>query len=107
MPNKKIENHSILSANAIPSAHPRPIQPQPPPPPPPVVLPKKSGKIRKLSLIDSICFSSYYSVDELNFLRSKHGRQAIYSGKRTLRTSIPSLQDLCVETLKDNVESQS
>jgi hypothetical protein len=42
----------------------------------------------------------------LNFLRSKQGRQAIYSGKRTGRTNIPSLQDLCVETLKDNVDGK-
>jgi len=44
-------------------------------------------------------------VETFNFLRSKQERQAVYSGKRTLRTSIPSLQDLCVETLKDHVDA--
>jgi len=42
--------------------------------------------------------------DTFNFLRPRNERQAIYSGKRTLRTNIPSLQDLCVETLKDHVD---
>jgi hypothetical protein len=48
--------------------------------------------------------SSKKPVETYNILRSKQGRQAIYSGKRTTRTMVPSLQDLCVETLKDNVD---
>ncbi|CAF0822412.1 unnamed protein product [Rotaria sordida] len=43
-------------------------------------------------------------ADNFNFLRPKRGRQAIYSGVRAARTNIPSLQDLCVETLKDHVD---
>ncbi|CAF0761722.1 unnamed protein product [Adineta steineri] len=38
------------------------------------------------------------------FLRPRHERQAIYSGKRVCRTIVPSLQDLCVEVLKDHVD---
>ncbi|UJR35246.1 hypothetical protein I4U23_028010 [Adineta vaga] len=45
--------------------------------------------------------------DTFNFLRPRQGRQAIYSGKRASRTNIPSLQDLCVDVLKDNVEDIS
>jgi hypothetical protein len=46
------------------------------------------------------------TAETFNFLRPKHERQAIYSGKRSTRTNIPSLQDLCVETLKDNVDGK-
>ncbi|CAF1242272.1 unnamed protein product [Adineta ricciae] len=45
--------------------------------------------------------------ESFNFLRPRQGRQAIYSGKRACRTSIPSLQDLCVDVLKDNIEDSS
>lgn len=40
-------------------------------------------------------------------LRSKQSRQAIYSGKRAIRTTVPSLQELCIEKLKDNIEGKS
>ncbi|CAF2393329.1 unnamed protein product [Rotaria sp. Silwood2] len=44
------------------------------------------------------------SAPAFNFLRPRQGRQAIYSGVRASRTSVPSLQDLCVETLKEHVD---
>lgn len=86
--NKKPENHSIVSTISTPIStpleHSRRSAPRP---------------VQSQSTV-----SSQKPADTLNFFRSKTGRQAIYSGKRALRTTIPSLQDLCVETLKDNVE---
>lgn len=76
----KVPNVPVVSAPVVPtkSSH------FPPPPPPP---PAQSS-----------------SSTVANYFRAKQGRQAIYSGKRTVRTSIPSLQDLCVEKLKENIE---
>ena len=54
--------------------------------------------------IRSVC-SSWLAIS--NSLRSKKERHAIYSGKRTIRTTISSLQDLCLETLKENLEGKS
>ncbi|CAF1463871.1 unnamed protein product [Rotaria magnacalcarata] len=41
--------------------------------------------------------------ESYNFLRAKPGRHAIYSGKRITGMNIPSLQDLCIETLKEHI----
>ena len=69
------------------------------------VPPKKPSKIySKIKIPHNLHFEIL--ADTFNFLRSKQGRQAIYSGKRATRTTIPSLQDLCVETLKDHVDSK-
>lgn len=97
----------------------------PPPPPPPVVqkkstqsAPTASAKVKteaKVSVVSAPAVptkSSHFppppvqpsSSNSNNYFRAKQGRQAIYSGKRTVRTSIPSLQDLCVEKLKENIE---
>lgn len=76
----KVPNVPVVLAPAVPtkSSH----FPPPPPAPP---APSSSSTVA-------------------NYFRAKQGRQAIYSGKRTVRTSIPSLQDLCVEKLKENIE---
>lgn len=42
-----------------------------------------------------------------NDIRAKQGRQAIYSGKRATRTTITSLQDMCVDTLKDHIDRKN
>jgi len=47
-----------------------------------------------------------FFLDGFNFLRPRQERQAIYSGKRTSRTSVQSLQDLCVEILKEHVDGK-
>ncbi|CAF0847869.1 unnamed protein product [Adineta steineri] len=83
----KIENHSMTAAIAssiatLEHSQPlsRPVQSQP------TAIQKNSN-------------SELYK-----FLRPRHERQAIYSGKRVCRTIVPSLQDLCVEVLKENVD---
>ena len=68
-----------------------------------IVPPKKSGNtIRTIQIFHNLFFEIL--VDTFNFIRPKQGRQAIYSGKRPTRTAITSLQDMCVETLKDNID---
>ncbi len=105
-PTIKSEDHSMSTAIASsivslehsqPASRPSPTQS--------VVPPKKTSKI---PFEDKIDHDLHFEIlaETLNFLRSKQGRQAIYSGKRTTRTTIPSLQDLCVETLKDHVDSK-
>ncbi len=107
-PTIKLEDHSISAALASSIASLEYSQPTPPSrssQSQSIVPSKKTGRIYfENKITHCLCFQIL--VETYNFLRSKQGRQAIYSGKRTTRTTIPSLQDLCVETLKDNVDGK-